>query len=143
MTGPAEQPVRRPGPLAAAIVAVSVRALPAEQRDRYSDEFTADLCYLGPGRRSAHALGLLAGTLTLRRALQEAAMTDATQTRLYWKCRLGRHRYALVNDTNPENRQSTHLECTRCLKFKEIKEYDMASPTTIAGGGGGVGGGAG
>jgi hypothetical protein len=52
-----------------------------------------------------------------------------------WICRLGRHHYVLISDQNLENRRSTHLECSRCGKLKEIKEYRPTDGTHLAGGG--------
>ncbi len=37
-------------------------------------------------------------------------------------CRLGRHHDIPVNDENPENRRAYHLECTRCLRAKDLVE---------------------
>ena len=52
-----------------------------------------------------------------------------------WMCRFGRHHYAVINDDNPENRRSSHKECVRCGKFKEIKEYDTTGGGHLAAGG--------
>ena len=62
-------------------------------------------------------------------------MSAQTGSVTYWKCRLGRHRYRVINDQNPENRASTHLECTRCLKFKEVTEYQPSDGKYLTGGG--------
>lgn len=130
----------RAGLLAGGVVSVGVRLLPSDHRDRYYDEFRADLCLVPRGRQLGHALGLLAGALPLRRALAEHSQEELPMSHVYWKCRLGRHHYLLVNDDNPENRASTHLECTRCLKLKEIKEYVPTDGRYLAGGGIGMGG---
>ena len=127
MTARDEPLTTRPGPLSSGLIVVTTRLLPAHARDRYYDEFRADLCYLPWTTRTAHAAGLLLGAFSLRRALKEHPMTTTAPTNVYWKCRIGRHHYRMVNDDNPENRRSTHLECMRCLKFKEIIEYEKAT----------------
>lgn len=128
----------RPMALAGAIVGLAVRALPAEHRDRYDDEFRADLCCLPRGRQIPQAAGLLVGAFGLRSALLDRDPSTAKSVR-YWRCRLGRHRYLVISDNNPENRRSSHLECSRCLRFKEIKEYDLPKDGRwLAGGGGGL-----
>jgi hypothetical protein len=127
MTARDEPLTTRPGPLSSGLIVVTTRLLPAHARDRYYDEFRADLCYLPWTTRTAHAAGLLLGAFSLRRALKEHPMTTTAPTNVYWKCRIGRHHYRTVNDDNPENRRSTHLECMRCLKFKEITEYEKAT----------------
>jgi hypothetical protein len=128
-------PMRRPTPIAGAMVALTVRVLPPGHRDRYDDEFRAELCLLRPRRQIPQATGLLVGAVTLRGALKERDMSIEMNSIKFWKCRIGRHRYRLVTDDNPENRRSSHLECTRCLKFKEIKEYTPSDGKYLTGGG--------
>lgn len=111
----------RPGALPTGLITLATRLLPPDCRDRFYDEFRADLCYLPWHSRTAHAGSLLLGALPLRRALQEESVSAAEKVSTAWECRLGRHRYRLVNDDNPENRKSSHLECVRCLKFKESR----------------------
>jgi len=50
----------------------------------------------------------------------------------YWKCRLGRHRWLVVNDDNPEQRKNTHRECSRCLKIKDETEFEHVETTWIS-----------
>ncbi len=130
-----EQTFHRPGHLAGGVIAVAVQMLPAEHRDRYSDELRADLCLVGKGRQMSYALGMLAGAPSLRHAVKAQDDESAARSVTYWKCRLGRHRYVVVNDDNPEFRASTHKECSRCLKFKEIKEYEHTDGAYLTGGG--------
>ena len=137
MNGTGPSTIRRPGMLAAGLVGVTVRLLPAGYRDRYYDEFRADLCHLSRRRQITEAASQLAGALSLRHVLKEREMTTVLQSAKYWKCQLGRHRYQLVNDDNPENRRSKHLECSRCLKLKEIKEYTPTDGKWMLGNGGG------
>ncbi len=126
-------PRSRPTLLAGAIVTIAVRALPAEHRDRYDDEFRADLCFLSRRRQIPQAAGLLIGMVPLRAALVDPNPADG-KSAIYWRCRLGRHRYLVVSDQNPENRRSYHLECSRCLKFKETKEYEHTDGRWMSGG---------
>jgi hypothetical protein len=116
----------RPNAVAGALVGVAVRLLPRSDRDRYDDEFRADLCFLPRIRQIPQAVGLLAGAFPLRSALLDADPSRAKSV-TYWRCRLGRHHYLVVGDDNPENRRSSHLECSRRLKFKESK--DRETPT--------------
>jgi len=127
MTLPDAPLTTRPGALSPGLIALTTRLLPPDCRDRFYDEFRADLCYLPWRSRTAHACTLLLGAVPLRRALEEESMSTEEKGSTAWECRLGRHRYRLVNDENPENRRSSHLECVRCLKFKEIKEYEKAA----------------
>ncbi len=117
------------------MVTLTVRMLPPGHRDRYEDEFRADLCLLPRRRQIPQATGLLVGAISLRKALKEPEMSVEMKSVKFWKCRLGRHRYKLITDDNPENRSSSHLECSRCLKFKEIKEYSPSNGQYLAGGG--------
>ena len=61
-----------------------------------------------------------------------------------WQCLIGMHRYAIVEDDNPEFLKPKHQVCTRCGKATEIKDK-KAPPAVIlpsgndAGGGGGLG----
>ena len=111
--------VHRPGHLAGGVLTMAILMVPKSQRDRYDDEFRADLYLVNHGRQLPHALGVLAGTLALRRAIHATDAEAAARSVTYWRCRLGRHHYTVVNDDNPENRKSTHRECTRCLKSKK------------------------
>ncbi len=141
MTGAAATPIRRPGRLAGGLVWLTVRLLPPGHRDRYSDEFRADLCFLNGRRQITEAGSQLAGALSLRHVLKEHEMTSNLKSAKYWKCHLGRHQYQLVGDQNPENLRSMHLECARCLKIKEIKEYTPSDGKWLSGGGlGGIAG---
>jgi hypothetical protein len=124
--------IRKPGALSSGCVALAVAVLPAPSRDRYSDEFRADLSTLDHGRLR-HAVGVLIGAGSLRRAIRENTPDEAARSVTYWKCRLHLHHYAVVNDDNPEFRASTHKECTRCLKFKEIADYEPTSGAYMAG----------
>ena len=127
----------QPNALAGVLVSVAVRILPTQHRDRYDDEFRADLCCISRTRQIPQAAGLLVGAFALKSALLDADPATADSV-TYWRCRLGRHRYRVVSDDNLENRRSSHLECSRCLKFKEIKEYAPTDGRWLGGGGIGI-----
>jgi len=125
--------IHRTGYVAGAVVAIAVRILPAAQRDRYSDEFRADLSVLMIGRQLPYAVGALVSAVPLRRAIKETDSDEAARSVVYWKCRWGVHRWMVFNDDNPEQRKGTHKECTRCLKLKDINEHDPTSATWVGG----------
>jgi len=129
--------VRHPGHLSGGVVAVAVWVLPTPCRDRYSDEFRADLSVLARGRQLPYALGTLAGALRLRRAIGATDSARAARAVTYWKCRLGRHKWSVVNDDNPEQRGGTHRECSRCLKIKDETDFPHQKTTWISIGPGG------
>jgi len=123
--------IHRTGYLAGGVVAIAVRVLPAAHRDRYSDEFRADLSVLMIGRQLPYAFGALVSAVPLRRAIKETDSDEAARSVVYWKCRWGRHRWVRVNDDNPEQRKGIHKECTRCLKLKDINEHDPTSAAWV------------
>jgi hypothetical protein len=57
-----------------------------------------------------------------------------------WRCAAGRHHWVRLQDDNPENRASQHLECTRCQKIKEIPGSFQGGAAAFGGTGGGGGG---
>ncbi len=122
-----------PTPLAAVLISVAVRALPTASRNRYHDEFRAELCCLRPGRQLADATNVLLGSLALRRALQEDDVTALKADRRLG-CRIGRHHYRVINGDNTENRSDRHLECVHCGKIKEIDMYEPSDGSTLGGG---------
>lgn len=123
----AHEGVHRPGHLAGGVLTVAALMVPKAQRDRYDDEFRADLYLVRPGRQLPHALGVLVGAFALRRAINATDAEAAARSVTYWRCRLGRHQYKTVNDANPEFRKSTHRECSRCLKVgKDSTGYETA-----------------
>lgn len=50
-----------------------------------------------------------------------------TRARTSVLCSLRLHHDVVVNDANPENRRSVHLECTRCGRFRDTTEYEPTS----------------
>src|SRR6478609_4948156 len=127
--------IHRTGYLAGAVVAIAVQVLPAAHRDRYSDEFRADLSVLKHGRQLPYAFGALVSAVPLRRAVKPDS-DEAARSVVYWKCRWGRHRWMVVNDDNPEQRKGTHKECRRCLKLKDINQHDPTSGQWVGAAGG-------
>ena len=123
MNEPAPGFLRTPTPAASALVAISVLTLPAGSRDRYRDEFRAELVILPAGRQITVAASVLAGSVNLRHALQVRDGSDPLAGGRRWVCRLGKHQYVLVNDDNPENRRNMHKECILCDKVKDTKDY--------------------
>ena len=62
--------IRTPTPLAVALFALSVLPLPAGSRDRWSDEYRAEIVELHRTRQVAAAASALAGSFALRSALK-------------------------------------------------------------------------
>lgn len=111
--------IRTPTPLAAALIAMSVLPLPAESRDRWSDEYRAEIVGLPRIRQLTNAASAVAGCFALRSAVKS---TDAQSTLFAptaLSCRLGRHRYRIINHDNPENREYLLRECIRCGRIKD------------------------
>lgn len=99
-------------------VALATRALPAgATRQRWREEFSADLFVLGRRQQATYTIGVLANAWALRSALRrgEPTIVGSTATsRRPLMCRLNlRHRWRVVSteDGNP------HWECTRCRKL--------------------------
>jgi hypothetical protein len=118
--------VRTPNTAAAALIWLAARPLPPVHRNRYYDEFRAEVCSL-PGRQQVtEAASVLAGSFRLSRALQEDRMTTDLTHGKPIGCRLGHHHYQTVSGDNAENRKDRHKECVHCGK---VKEMDMYEPT--------------
>lgn len=113
------------------LVALALLALPPAARDRYREEFRSELCELGAPAQLAQAAGLLAGAIPLRNALSERELPAAVVVdRRDWRCRIGRHRFVVRQDDNPEMRGRAYLRCTRCGKPKDPPSYGPAPMTT-------------
>lgn len=111
--------------MAAALISLSVLPLPAESRDRWRDEYRAEIVGLTRRRQVREAVSALAGCLALRSALRAADATAIAVTATRWPCRFGRHHYRTVNQDNPENRQYRMKECIHCGKIKEGSDADF------------------
>jgi hypothetical protein len=119
--------------MAAAMIWVAVRALPAASRDRYRDELRAELCCLRRRGQISEAASALAGSLALRHAIQEDDMTPGLSSNKYFACRIGRHRYELVSGDNAENRADRHLQCKHCAAIKEVAMYEPSDGKYLGG----------
>ncbi len=123
-----------PRPVAPArwLLAVTVVVLPAgEIRDRYREEFRVELCEIGGGRQLYQAGTLLLGAFRLRSALVDRDLPVAAP-RPDWRCRVGRHRYLIVQDDNPEMRGRPYLRCARCGRPKDPPKYGPMPPGSVA-----------
>jgi hypothetical protein len=129
--------IRSPTPLAAALIALSVLPLPSGTRDRWSDEYRADIIDLSRTRQIGEAASALAGSFALRSALTADPVGSPVIT-TSWSCRIGRHRYQTVNEDNPENRRYQHRECVICGKIKEGPTADFPRTERSFMGGGGI-----
>jgi hypothetical protein len=63
-----------------------------------------------------------------------------TPTEVFWLCRLGRHKYAVVSDGNPEEPGARHRECVRYTKSRHLRRdvgsaQEMWATGWIGGGG--------
>lgn len=103
-------------------VTLASRALSAgPTRERWREEFLADLQVLGRRQQATYAVGVLANAWALRSALGEGEpiiMTKTVTTRPPLRCRLNlRHRWRVVSteDGNP------HWECTACHKLWDTR----------------------
>src|SRR6478752_6414647 len=76
----------------------------------------------------------LAGAVSPDPTLKEIDMDDSARSVTSWQCRLGRHTWLVVNDDNPEQRQNTHLECSRCSKIKEQTQFEHTKATWLSSG---------
>ncbi len=103
--------------IALLVLAVAARALPHAVRDRYAQEWRADLA-VAPESALPYALSLLWRVASLRRAV--------TGTRSL-RCRLNLHSDETVHD-NPENRRFSSHVCRRCGRVKDDWK-GPASPT--------------
>lgn len=105
-------------------------ALPAgPARERWRQEFWADLQVLGPRQQATYTLGVLANAWALRSALGKGGTTiteKTVTTRPPLRCRLNlRHHWRVVSteDGNP------HWECTACHKlWKTVRPPGDWSP---------------
>lgn len=121
MTGPVHgdsTPEQGSTTWARAGVALASRALPAgSTRERWREEFWADLQVLGRRQQATYTVGVLANAWALRSALRKGEpniMGKTESARPPLTCRLNlRHQWRVVSteDGNP------HWECTACHKL--------------------------
>jgi hypothetical protein len=135
----AERAMRVAGWLPRHTVRVATRVLPGSTRDRYRQEFLAELYGLGRTRQLRHAFGVLSRSWALRAAINtpsDAAAADMEivfpRRRRPLSCRLNRHRWETfrTDDGKP------YLRCQRCGKdetdlfggTKSGREFDGVPP---------------
>jgi hypothetical protein len=149
----AERTMRAAGSLPRHTVRVATRVLPGSTRDRYRQEFLAELYGLGRARQLRHALGVLSRSWALRAAINtpsEAAAADMEivfpRHRRPLLCRLNlRHRWATLRTEDGK----PYLRCQRCGKdetdlfggSKSGRQFDGVPPSVGGFFGGGAGGG--
>jgi hypothetical protein len=132
-------------------VQVATRVLPGSTRERYRQEFLAELYGLGRARQLRHAFGVLIRSWALRAAINtpsEAAAADMEivfpRRRRPLFCRLNlRHRWGTVRTEDGK----PYLRCQRCGKdetdmfggTKSGREFDEVPGATWGGMGGSMG----
>ena len=104
--------------LARTLLAVAVHLLPSQCRSRYDDEFVAELLSLSPRRRLGYALPILAAAPRLRWALLEVLCGGRASLR----CWLGKHHERRLHP-NPDNHEVIALQCRRCGRVRDPKQY--------------------
>jgi hypothetical protein len=112
-------------------VQVATRVLPGSTRDRYRQEFLAELYGLSRTRQLRHAFGVLSRSWALRTAINTPSQTPTADMEIVFPrrrrplfCRLNlRHRWTTrrTEDGRP------YLQCQRCGK----DETDMFAGTRI------------
>jgi hypothetical protein len=125
----AEHEIRAAGFWPRHTVRAATRVLPGATRDRYRQEFRAELCGLGRTGQLRRAVGVLRRCWALRVALNTPSEATAADMELVFPrrrrplvCRLNlRHRWATLrtDDSKP------YLQCQRCGK----DETDIVSGT--------------
>ncbi len=104
--------------LARTLLAVAVHLLPSQCRSRYDDEFDAELLSLSRRRRLGYALSILAAAPRLRWALLEVLCGGRASLR----CWLGKHHDRRLHP-NPDNHEVIALQCRRCGRVRDPKQY--------------------
>ena len=126
------------GPLPVAparwLIMLTILVLPADSRDRYREEFRTELAELDWQWQVPQAASLLIGSVALRHALNERDLPDVVVEKADWRCRLGRHRYVVRQDDNPEMRGRGYLQCVRCGKSKDPPQYGSCRRRAIGSG---------
>ena len=121
----------RPTVPARTLIALVVLVLPPDARDRYREEFTTEIAELDRAAQLAQSGSLLIGSISLRNALTDRELADSRSAPADWRCRIGRHRYVVLQDDNPEMRGRAYLRCTRCGKPKDPPSYGIMPPNVL------------
>jgi hypothetical protein len=117
------------------LISLVVVVLPPDVRDRYREEFSTELAELGRLSQVTQSGSLLMGSISLRNALTDRDLPELGTARVDWRCRMGRHRFVMLQDDNPEMRGRHYLRCTRCGKPKDPPSYGVMPPTALGAGG--------
>jgi hypothetical protein len=104
--------------LARALLAVAVHLLPSQCRSRYDDEFDAELLSLPRRNRPGYALS----TLTASPRLRWELLAVLCGGRASLRCWLGKHHDRQVHP-NPDDHDVIALECRRCGRVRDPKQY--------------------
>ncbi len=97
--------------LAVMLCDVAARALPEGARERYVEEWRADLS-ADPVYPLRYPVSILAHVLVLRWSLSGAVKREPLM------CKLHLHHFVVIHD-NAENRQATSHRCTRCGRITD------------------------
>jgi hypothetical protein len=100
-------------------VQVATRVLPGSTRDRYRQEFVAELYGLSPARQLREAFGVMSRSWALRTAINTPSEAAAADMEIVFPrhhrplpCRLNRHRWETVRAEDG----SRYQQCQRCGK---------------------------
>ena len=104
--------------LARAALAAAVHLLPSQCRWRYEDEFDGELLSLPRRRRLGYALSVLAAAPRLRWALLAVLCGGHASLR----CWSGKHHDKRTHP-NPDDHAVIALECRRCGRVRDPKQY--------------------
>lgn len=104
--------------LARVLLAAAVHLLPSQSRSRYEDELDAELLSLPRHRRLGFALSTLAAAPRLRWALLAVLCGGRASLR----CWLGKHHNSHLHP-NPDNHDVIALQCRRCGRVRDPKQY--------------------
>ena len=100
--------------------------LPAEDRDRYRQEFLAELYGMTPAEQLHHATGVLSRAWTLRVALNEPERLISKEATMAkpWRCRIGMHRWRIERDYQGKR----YRECRHCGAVSGISMTPPGTP---------------
>jgi hypothetical protein len=140
----AERTLRGAGFWSRHTVQAATRVLPGATRDRYRQEFLAELYGLGRARQLRYALGVLSRCWALRAAINTPSDATAADMELVFPrhrrplpCRLNRHRWETLRTEDGK----PYLHCQRCDKdetdiyggTKSGREFDEVAGRRAAG----------
>lgn len=98
--------------LARVLCSVAVRLMPAGSRDRYAEEWRADVS-ADADHAVAYAVSVLLHAPMLRLTLDGVLRPELPR-----RCQLNVHHDEAIHD-NPENRHATAYCCTRCGRIRD------------------------